>query len=473
MGAGVVREEATSERLSTPMALFDSCSEVDSRGGTGTSTGNPPRLPSPSPRPASPESPPLPAGGRHFPSLHCSAPPGNDDPGTAVRDGCSGVEAAFSCSAQHQQASNGRRGGAETEDPAGNAPALAAQRRFSVHIEATSQHTGMGVLSFMMGVPTIKAIAGRDFYEVGCPAFNHGQSATHTVIRRTINSLADGPALQVKGATDEEKDGWMQYVTLTLEFLQVHHNQEDRFVFPQARRVSNNHNLLTGEENEHKIVDDIIKWWHAVCQTVGEGAARLTQAVVVEATKKFAALQKVMCARGGHLEREERLLTADFWRESAMTELELRDLNTDMHRIIGPALAFFVMNLSDEEKKFFDERVPYPVRKWVFPTYCEEIKKALPFCAFPRYEVPASPDGHNKFGWLMHVRPSWFATHAPKSSSSLHRVMAPSMMPHGATTMPQPMQTMPGYHAQMPGYMPPPMMQSVQMPTTFKPMYGY
>jgi hypothetical protein len=67
----------------------------------------------------------------------------------------------------------------------------------------------------------------------------------------------------------------------------------------------------------------------------------------------------------------------------------------------GSALAFFVMNLNDEEKKFFDERVPYPVRKWFFPTSCEEIKHALPFCAFPRYEgpwLPATADGHKHFG---------------------------------------------------------------------------
>jgi hypothetical protein len=29
----------------------------------------------------------------------------------------------------------------------------------------------MGVLSFMMGVPTNKAVAGRDFYEVERPIF--------------------------------------------------------------------------------------------------------------------------------------------------------------------------------------------------------------------------------------------------------------------------------------------------------------
>ena len=163
-------------------------------------------------------------------------------------------------------------------------------------------------------------------------AFAHGQSATHTVIRRTINSLADGPALQVNAATDEEKAGWMQYVTLTLEFLQVHHNQEDCFVFPQARHVSNNHLLLAGEENEHTIVDDLIKWWHAVRQSVS--AVWLTQVLVAETTRRFAALQKVMCATGGHLEREEQVLTADFWRTSSMTEWELRGLNDDMHRII-------------------------------------------------------------------------------------------------------------------------------------------
>ena len=86
----------TSDRLSTPMALFDICSVDDNRGGTGTSAGNPPLLPRTTPRAASPESPPLPAGERHVPSLHCSAPPGNEDPGTAVCDAFSGVEEAFS-----------------------------------------------------------------------------------------------------------------------------------------------------------------------------------------------------------------------------------------------------------------------------------------------------------------------------------------------------------------------------------------
>ena len=50
----------------------------------------------------------------------------------------------------------------------------------------------------------------------------------------------------------------------------------------------------------------------------------------------------------------------------------------------GSALAFFVMNLNDEEKRFFDERVPYPVRKWLFPAYCAGIAQAQPFNLNPK-----------------------------------------------------------------------------------------
>jgi hypothetical protein len=110
-------------------------------------------------------------------------------------------------------------------------------------------------------------------------------------------------------------------------------------VFPAARRVSNNPQLLAGVENKHTIVDDLIKWWHAVRQSVrGKGAVQVTQALVAETTRHFAALQRLMCGRGGHLERVEQTLTADFWRhrrwDCSSFQGQLKDLNDDMHRII-------------------------------------------------------------------------------------------------------------------------------------------
>ena len=185
-------------------------------------------------------------------------------------------------------------------------------------------------------------------------AFEHEQRAKHVVIRRTISSLADGFSFRVNASTEDEQLGWSQYVTLTLNLLEVYQTQQAQFVFPAARNITRNPRLLAVEESEHQMLHSMTRWWDAVRQSSsGEGVARLTQQLVSDTKQKFAALQGMMCSRGGHLEREAKVLTANFWRASSVTEWDLKNINDAMHRVNpsikrGPALAFFVMNLNDE-----------------------------------------------------------------------------------------------------------------------------
>ena len=143
-------------------------------------------------------------------------------------------------------------------------------------------------------------------------AFEHEQRAKHVVIRRTISSLADGFSFRVDAHNEDEQLGWSQYVTLTLNLIEVYQTQQASIVYPAARNITRNARLLAVEENEHGMLHDIMRWWDAARQPrYGEpGLARLTQQLVVETKQKFATLQRMMCSRGGHLEREAKVRTS-------------------------------------------------------------------------------------------------------------------------------------------------------------------
>ena len=101
------------------------------------------------------------------------------------------------------------------------------------------------------------------------------------------------------------------------------------------------------------------------------------------------------------------------------------------------------LHLPTQEKKFFDERVPYPVRTLFFPQFCAVIAKAIPFCAYPRYGgtwLSATLVGSTGFGattgprWSGQVEPSWFARRRPASGMRSGATMVPNA-PWGSQPM--------------------------------------
>lgn len=74
----------------------------------------------------------------------------------------------------------------------------------------------------------------------------------------------------------------------------------------------------------------------------------------------------------GHLAREEAILTAEFF-STQFTEKECKRLSQDIHGLIngvmhrGEALVFLIYHLTDHEKSFLDECLPWFLRAIFFP----------------------------------------------------------------------------------------------------------
>jgi hypothetical protein len=296
----------------------------------------------------------------------------------------------------------------------------------------------MGFFDFFSGNTSIDTKAGDDMYK----AFVDGQNLTHAVIRRAVHNLADGQQLSVNNATEDEKAGWLLFVTLTFEFIKTHHEQKDQVIFPLARKAAYNPSLLVAQQAEHKQFDGAMAWWYKSMKNGFVAPEQLTDAMVAQTKQVFQNLQKTFATT---LAAEEALLTAEFWRFSKnVTEADLVRCNTECHRVMnnhmkkkGASIVFTLMNITKEEQKYYEARVPYPVRKWFFPSYASSVAKAIPFCAYPRFGgrwLPATHESHKRFAvngepkWDGNIHPSWFNTHHAPVVSALSSVLGPQFV---------------------------------------------
>ena len=78
---------------------------------------------------------------------------------------------------------------------------------------------------------------------------------------------------------------------------------------------------------------------------------------------------------------------------------ELRKLNTDIHDIISEfidrklSLVFIIYHLEAEEKLFFDERLPYILKNFMFPRWARKCNSGVwSFSSYPHFDCDGLPD---------------------------------------------------------------------------------
>ncbi|EER19819.1 hypothetical protein Pmar_PMAR018433 [Perkinsus marinus ATCC 50983] len=171
---------------------------------------------------------------------------------------------------------------------------------------------------------------------------------------------------------------------MTAKFLLVHHLQEDEQIFPFYRKHLKEPSALEQEGHDHeevsKLLDNLEK--------------DLKKNKLDEAQKTCGTIAGMMCDLvNGHLAREERILVPEAFREHA-TQKEVRDLSARVHDMIQDnmdrteSLVFMIYNMNDEEKAFFDERMPWILTYWIFPRAANKKVEVFGHCAYPRYSSP-------------------------------------------------------------------------------------
>ena len=102
------------------------------------------------------------------------------------------------------------------------------------------------------------------------------------------------------------------------------------------------------------------------------------QGIADEIKQHFINIGEVLMGEEGHLKREENKFTVENFKKWNITEQSLHIMNDDMHAIIPQymnkmeGLIFIIYHLNDDEKAFWDERIPCIVTKISFPNKANE-----------------------------------------------------------------------------------------------------
>ncbi|EER06404.1 hypothetical protein Pmar_PMAR006215 [Perkinsus marinus ATCC 50983] len=218
-----------------------------------------------------------------------------------------------------------------------------------------------------------KKVAAKDLFE----GFIFAQNGVHHVIKRSFTIAAN------KKVAPEERESFKQFIDMTAKFLLVHHLQEDKQVFPFYRKHLKEPSALKEEEHDHEEVSKLLD----------EMAEDLKLDKLAEAQKICGTIADMMCDPvNGHLAREERILTPEAFREHSSTK-DVRELSTAVHAMIQDymdkteSFVFMIYNMNDEEKAFFDERMPWKLTYWTVPRAANKKAQVFAHCAYPRYSI--------------------------------------------------------------------------------------
>lgn len=223
-------------------------------------------------------------------------------------------------------------------------------------------------------IPFQKKIASRDYFET----FVFGQTAIHQIVRRSVDKCSKAPTSNL---SKDDESLWLTYIDYTCRFLLIHHQQEDDHIFPFLRNKIGDPNFMKVEGEEHCELHKCLE----------EIDLAVKEKNLVNANIKMQVLYKMFCENvdTNHLAREEHAMTDALYR-THFSEQQVKDLNTDIHVAIEKhmdrmeALVFMIYHLNDEEKMFFDERLPCIVTKSKFPKKANEKAALWRLTPFPR-----------------------------------------------------------------------------------------
>mmetsp|Transcript_11794 Transcript_11794/g.26847 ORF Transcript_11794/g.26847 Transcript_11794/m.26847 type:complete len:257 (-) Transcript_11794:291-1061(-) len=226
------------------------------------------------------------------------------------------------------------------------------------------------------GIPRKKHYDFQDYHET----FVFGQVAVHRVIHRSLQQVVKHSSSL---APEREADFW-RYVRLTRQFLEVHHKQEDEVIFARSEERAKA-TLFAEESKEHQALVETLA---RIEELEHKGGVDSLAEMGTIAQK----LVEIMEGDAGHLNREEKILTGEFFREH-FAEKEVKQMSKDIHDMIsregmdrGVSLVFMIYHLTDEEKVFFDERMPCIMRRFIFPRFAKrESTHVWGFASNPRW----------------------------------------------------------------------------------------
>ena len=200
-----------------------------------------------------------------------------------------------------------------------------------------------------------------------------------------------------------ENNGFRRYVSLCIQFLSLHHRQEDKFIFPKFEKISPEFkNEVEGKLHaDHGKIDVLLKEGINIlkAQSNDDDGVVTSENTVIESSNRLKDIaRQIQSMMPNHLGTEEKYITENFLREN-LTLSEVYDLHYATHDMIDTdndivdggermnrktSLVFLLYHLTEEERCFFDDRLPFFLKWWMFPRWAcyegPEVFLHAPYC---------------------------------------------------------------------------------------------
>jgi hypothetical protein len=200
----------------------------------------------------------------------------------------------------------------------------------------------------------------------------------------------------------EDKD-FRRYVSLCLQFLSLHHKQEDKFIFPKFENISPElKNEIESKLNaDHEEIELLLKEGIDILKAQSKddnGVVTRGNTVIERSTRLKDIAIQIQSMMPNHLGTEEKYITEKFLRENLKLS-EVYDLHYATHDMIDTdndivdsgermdrktSLVFLLYHLTEEERCFFDDRLPFFLKWWMFPRWAyyegPEVFLNAPYC---------------------------------------------------------------------------------------------
>ena len=195
--------------------------------------------------------------------------------------------------------------------------------------------------------------------------------------------------------------GFRRYVSLCIQFLSLHHKQEDKHIFPKFGEV---HSEFKGEidtklHKDHEEIEILLKEAITILKTQSNEEDTNDKISVIERSNRLKDIaRRIQSIMPNHLGLEEKYVTETFLREHVpLSEVyELHDLthnmiDTDNDIVDGgermdrkSSLVFLLYNLTEQEREFFNQRLRFFLKRWLIPKWANVEGAAVfshaPFC---------------------------------------------------------------------------------------------
>ena len=200
-----------------------------------------------------------------------------------------------------------------------------------------------------------------------------------------------------------EDKGFRRYISLCIQFLSLHHQQEDKFIFPEFGNISHEFkNEVEGKLHaDHEKIEVLLKEGINILKAQSKddnGDVTCGNTVIERSNRLKDISSQIQLMMPKHLGTEEKYITENFLREN-LNLSEVYDLHYATHDMIDTdndivdgdermnrktSLVFLLYHLTEEERCFFDDRLPFFLKWWMFPRWASyegpEVFMHAPYC---------------------------------------------------------------------------------------------